>query len=188
MRLGLEHILDLNGYDHILFVLTLCLAYPAREWKKVAWLLTAFTAGHSISLGVATLNLFNYPQAVVEASIAGTILLTAVFNLAQPPPANRMVRSESSWWRYPLALVFGLIHGLGFSSYLRSLLGAEESLAEPLIGFNIGLEAGQLVIVLIWFILLNFIVQLTPVKMRSFFTGASGFAAGMALALLLQRL
>ncbi|MCC6244817.1 MAG: HupE/UreJ family protein [Gemmatimonadaceae bacterium] len=150
MRLGFSHIADLAGYDHILFVAALSIPYALRDWRKLLVLVTAFTVGHSITLALATLRLVSVSSAVVEALIPATILVTAL--LAWPslgastcdtptPDAPRV-----SAPRYVMATFFGLIHGLGFSTYLRSLLGEEENIAGPLLAFNIGLEIGQLVI------------------------------------------
>lgn len=145
MRLGFSHIADLAGYDHILFVAALSIPYTLRDWRKLLVLVTAFTVGHSITLALATLRLVSVSSAVVEALIPATILVTAL--LAWPrntPDAGGAIGVSAP--RYLMATLFGLIHGLGFSTYLRSLLGEEENIALPLLAFNVGLEIGQLVI------------------------------------------
>ena len=187
-QIGLGHILDLAGYDHILFVLTLCLAYPLSNWKRILWLLTAFTIGHSISLAFTITQAFEPIGPVVESLIAATILITALINLATPEQKSHAVNKQSPLPRYVLATGFGLIHGLGFSGYLSSLLGKEADITWPLISFNLGLELGQAVIAALYFVLLFLVLRLTPVRMRPFFIGASGFAAGMAFCMLIDRI
>jgi len=142
-HLGFRHIIDLNGSDHMLFILALVIRYLGSDWKKILILVTAFTIGHSITLALSTLNWIYFPMPLIELLIPLTILLTGI--------SNFMVKdfSFSSKYHiiYYLALFFGLIHGLGFSNYLKSLLGKEESILLPLFSFNLGLELGQLLIV-----------------------------------------
>lgn len=149
-RLGISHIADLRGYDHILFIVALTVGYALRDWRRLLWLVTAFTVGHSITLALATMQLVRVHAPTIEVLIPVTIVLTAGYSMW----ARR--RSESSGEgyapeRHPLLYVlagcFGLIHGLGFSNFLRAILGGEESILLPLFSFNVGLEIGQLTIV-----------------------------------------
>jgi hypothetical protein len=145
-RLGVEHIADIKGYDHILFIVALTAGYGPRDWRRLLWLVTAFTLGHSLTLALATLNLVRVHGPTVELLIAVTIVVTALHSIAStrrgPGGAPGGLRL-----RYAMAGFFGLIHGLGFSSFLRAALGQEESIAVPLFAFNLGLEVGQIVIV-----------------------------------------
>lgn len=145
-RLGLEHITDLNAYDHILFVAALTVVYSWQKWRNLLWLVTAFTAGHSLTLALATLKIVPLNSEWVEFLIPVTILITSLLHLFSPAE-NANNSSKTIFLRYALALIFGLVHGLGFSNFLQSLLGREESLFVPLLAFNVGLEIGQLVIV-----------------------------------------
>lgn len=150
LRLGVHHIADLRGYDHILFVAALTVAYRPAEWRRLLWLVTAFTLGHSMTLALATLDRVRVSAAIVEPAIAATIVATSLlaFVLAlRAPVGGATVAGRGQGVRYAVAAGFGLIHGLGFSGYLRSLLGDEESLLVPLLSFNLGLELGQLLIV-----------------------------------------
>ena len=151
LRLGVHHIADLRGYDHILFVAALTIAYRPGEWRRLLWLVTAFTLGHSVTLALATLDLVRVSPPLVEPAIAATIVATSLlaFGFAWRAPAGDAGAGsgQGQALRYTVAAVFGLIHGLGFSGYLRSLLGDEESLLVPLLSFNGGLELGQLLIV-----------------------------------------
>ncbi|MEY4058723.1 MAG: hypothetical protein RLZ50_1935, partial [Bacteroidota bacterium] len=143
LRLGFRHIIDINGSDHILFILALVIRYVWTDWKKILVLVTSFTIGHSVTLALSTLQWVNFPPSIIELLIPITILLTAI--------SNYLVKDFSFTSKYPFlyfaALFFGLIHGLGFSNYLKSLLGQEESIIGPLFSFNLGLELGQLLIV-----------------------------------------
>jgi hypothetical protein len=110
---------------------------------------TAFTLGHSVTLALATLQIITYRTEVIEFLIPITIFLTCVLNFFHKSvDSTRFQKEKSSSLRYPMAMAFGLIHGMGFSNYLRSLLGKEESLLKPLLAFNVGLELGQLLIVM----------------------------------------
>ena len=150
-RLGIGHIADLQGYDHILFIVALTAGYAPRDWRRLLWLVTSFTAGHSITLALATLDVVRVHGPTVELLIAVTIAATALYSLfihRPAPDGGDTVSPGRQRLLYLLAGVFGLIHGLGFSSFLRAVLGGEESILLPLFAFNVGLEFGQLAIVL----------------------------------------
>jgi len=182
LELGIEHIADLQGYDHILFVAMLCAVYTIKEWKRVLILITAFTIGHSLTLALATLHIIRVPNAWVEFLIPVTIFITATGNMVVRKPGNASARI-----RYLLALFFGLIHGLGFSNYLRSLLGNHDSIAVPLLAFNIGVELGQIMIVLCILVLMILMLQVFRVKQRDWILTLAGAGAGIALTLMLER-
>lgn len=190
LRLGFEHIADVRGYDHILFIIALCAGYEPRHWKKLLILVTAFTIGHSITLALATLRIIAINDPLVEFLIPLTIFLTAVLNiLVSSPGAGGVVEGKGARVaRYFLALGFGLIHGMGFSNFLRSLLGAQEGIALPLFAFNVGLELGQILIVLAIMILTFLMVRLARMRRHDWVLVLSGAAAGVALTLMLERL
>lgn len=181
LTLGFDHITDPNGYDHILFVVALCAIYSFRDWKKVLVLVTAFTLGHSVTLALSTLKIITYRSDVIELLIPITILITALSNFSE----NNKVDSKSPKLRYLLAASFGLIHGMGFSNYLRSLLGEQESIVMPLFAFNLGLELGQLVIVAIALAIASIFTEIIKVKRLTWNHLISGIVAGMALSLIL---
>lgn len=189
LRLGFDHITDPRGYDHILFVVALCAVYTLRQWRQVLVLVTAFTIGHSLTLAMATLRLIDYSTAFVELLIPITIFITAITNFFYKDPASRprpITRQPIRRWRYGLALAFGLIHGLGFSNYLRSLLGREVNIVQPLLAFNVGLEIGQLVIIsLVLGIAFVAVDRLKSSRLRWTLI-VSGITAGMALSLILN--
>lgn len=150
LRLGFEHLLDFQGADHILFIAVLCAAYTIRQWRELLVLVTAFTVGHSVSLALATMGLVQVDTGLVEFLIPITIAATAVVNLFYRPVEDEAGRTfdRLRLAKYVLAVAFGLIHGLGFSNFLRLLLGEERSLLVPLLSFNVGLELAQILVAL----------------------------------------
>jgi hypothetical protein len=181
-QLGIHHILDLAGFDHILFVVALCAMYMGRDWKKILILVTAFTIGHSITLALATLNLLKINGNIIEFLIPVTIAITAVSNILKPKPSS----GSGLQINYLFALFFGLIHGLGFSNYLRSLLGKEASIFTPLLSFNLGLEVGQLVIVLAFMLISGLLVGLVGVNRKDWTLVISSIVFGMSIMMMID--
>ena len=142
-RLGVQHILDIQGYDHILFVLALCAVFIPRDWKKIIILVTAFTIGHSLTLALATFRVIQVNTDLIEFLIPVTIAITAFISILRPKPAS----GSGVTINYIFALFFGLIHGLGFSFFFKAMCGSSGEWVKMLIGFNVGLEVAQLVIV-----------------------------------------
>jgi len=183
--LGKDHILDYaNGYDHILFVLALCAIYLVRDWKKILILVTAFTIGHSITLALATLNLISVNSEFIEFLIPLTIFITSFSNLFRKEASIDHGRVQIN---YVFALFFGLIHGLGFSNFLRSLLGRESNITSPLLAFNLGLELGQIIVVTLFLAVSFILVDLMKVSRRDLKLVLSSAIAGIALVLLKDR-
>ena len=184
VHLGFRHIIDINGSDHILFILALVIRYLAADWKKILILVTAFTIGHSITLALSTLDWVHFPVTLVELLIPLTILLTAISNL--------LVKDFSFTARYPIiyffALFFGLIHGLGFSNYLKSLLGKEESIVLPLFSFNVGLELGQLLIVGIILVFSFIFINQFKVDRKWYLRIGSLITIGLSLNMIIERI
>jgi HupE / UreJ protein len=180
-KLGIQHILDLNGFDHILFIVVLCAIFVARDWVKILLLVTAFTLGHSLTLALATFKVIEIRSEVIEFLIPVTIALTALITLIKPKPST----GKGIQLNYLLALFFGLIHGLGFSNYLSALLGKEAAIWQPLLAFNIGLEVGQLAIVAA-FLLLTSLVHLAGMNRKEWTLILSAFVLGVACMLMLQ--
>jgi hypothetical protein len=185
LRLGFHHIADFAGYDHMLFVAALTIPYGWRDWRKLAWLVTAFTVGHSVTLALATLRLVSVPSALVETLIPATIVVTAALSWRAGTVGHEQEPVTAG--RYLMAMGFGLIHGLGFSTFLRSLLGDEESIALPLLAFNVGLEAGQLLILSVILLAGSLLVP-AIVSRRRWVIFLVGVTGGLALLLLGQRL
>jgi len=184
--LGKDHILDyVNGYDHILFVLALCAVYTLHDWKRILILVTAFTIGHSITLALATLQIISANTELIEFLIPVTILITCVSNLftKEIAPSPRPLQTN-----YLLALFFGLIHGMGFSNYLRAILGKASSIASPLFAFNVGLEFGQIIVVGIFLLLTFIVLDLLRTNRRDWKMVVSSAIGGIALILIKDKI
>ena len=180
--LGKDHILDFrHGYDHILFVVALCTIYVLRDWRKILILVTAFTVGHSITLALATLNIIHVQSDLIEFLIPITIFVTAVSNLFR---SEESVDKRTLHLNYFFAAGFGLIHGMGFSNYLREILGKSKSIASPLLAFNLGLEFGQIIIVGIFMGTGFILVDLVGVSRRDWKMVISSAIAGIAFILI----
>jgi HupE/UreJ protein len=140
-RLGFHHIADPAALDHVLFLFALAAIYRGRDWRSAAWVVTAFTVGHSVTLALAVTDTLHLPTPVIEFLIPVTIVATGLENLLIRDRASAPWRGG---YRPVFAGVFGLVHGAGFANYLRDLFTG--SIAVPLLGFNLGIELGQLVI------------------------------------------
>ncbi len=195
LLLGFEHITDVGGYDHLLFVAALT-ASDLGQLRRLFWLVTAFTVGHSATLALATLDLVRVPASLVEVLIPVTILATSVVNVvvwsgsahrAKVAKADVETPAEARL-RYLIAVGFGLIHGLGFSNFLRAALGGEENLFVPLLAFNLGLEVGQLAIVAALSVLAFVLIRGLRLPRRAWVLGVSAVTGSVALLLVLQRL
>lgn len=183
LRLGFAHITDLQGYDHMLFLLALVAAYTLADWRRVLVMVTAFTLGHSLTLVLTALEVVHVSAAWIEFLIPLTILLTAVGNFWPQREGQRL-----GWaLRYGLALGFGLIHGLGFSNYFRSLLGNASAVIQPLLYFNCGIELGQLLIVAALLGTCYLVVNLIGLPVRWWRIGLSVAAGVLALVMLAGR-
>jgi hypothetical protein len=178
-QMGWQHIVAWDGYDHILFIIALCAVYMLQDWKKVLVLVTAFTIGHSVTLALSVTNVIHISTKVIEFLIPVTIFITAFSNVVK--------KQEKVQLNYYFALFFGLIHGLGFSSYLKSMLGTQTNITVPLLAFNLGLEFGQLLVVIGILLLTGIIVNITGVKRREWNIFLSAAIFGIAVMLSIER-
>ena len=144
LQLGWEHIISKDALDHQLFILALIAIFSFRDWKKVLILVTAFTIGHSLTLVLSALDVFRFPSDWVEFLIPCTIVFTALDNIIFSKNEKKLIQLN-----YYLALLFGLIHGMGFANSVRMMLASEQDITLPLFGFNVGLELGQIIVVAI---------------------------------------
>jgi hypothetical protein len=184
--LGKDHILDYaNGYDHILFVIVLCVLYTINNWKQVLILITAFTLGHSLTLALATFDIIKVNAELIEFLIPVTIFITAASNIFK---SDEGLNPRSLRLNYAYAAFFGLIHGLGFSNYLKSILGRDERIIAQLFAFNLGLEVGQIIIVAIFLIAGFILVDLLGVNRRDWKLVISSAVAGIALVLMTDKI
>lgn len=184
--LGKDHILDYaNGYDHILFVVALCAMYLIRDWKRILILITAFTVGHSVTLALSTLDIVSLNPELIEFLIPLTIFITATSNLFRKEETQSAFSLQLN---YAFALIFGLIHGLGFSNYLKSILGKDESIVTQLLAFNIGLEFGQIIIVVFFLLVAFILVDLFGRSRRDWKIILSSAIAGIAMVLMKDKI
>ena len=186
-ELGFDHILDIKAYDHILFIVALCAIYTISQWRDILILVTAFTIGHCMTLVLSGLKLVNVNADLVEFLIPLTILMTAIINILQkqPTPSGIEKSNLKLKWNYVMALLFGLIHGLGFSNYFKALIGQEENIVSVLLPFNLGVEAGQIIIVAIIMLIAWVVLDIFKAKQREWTLFISGAAAGIAVTLMI---
>ena len=174
---GWEHIVDINAYDHLLFVMTLCAAFKLKEWKQILIIITAFTIGHSGTLILSAFDIIHTDPKLIDLLIPFTIMLTAIANVINYEKNRKFSDAKI---KYLIALVFGLINGLAFASNFKFMLFSDDILM-PLFLFNIGIEAGQLFIVLLFMIALWFysnVINGAHFKWNLFISGAGfGIAA-----------
>jgi hypothetical protein len=191
IELGFKHISDIRAYDHILFIIALCAIYKINEWKKVAILVTAFTIGHSITLALAALDIISFPMKTVELLIPVTIFVTCLYNIltSNSRQADSVFNKKINV-NYIFAMFFGLIHGMGFSNFLKATLmpGEEHVLLKQLFAFNIGIELGQLLIVAIILFVSFVAFNLIKIKQAYWNNSLSVIVGLMAVKLFLEQL
>jgi hypothetical protein len=180
---GWDHIMSWAALDHLLFITALATIYMLKDWKQVLILVTAFTIGHSLTLVLSVLDIIRFSTKWVEFLIPCTIVVTAVSNLFQKKFTPKSIRIN-----YFLALFFGLIHGMGFANAIRFILAKDQSLGWGLFGFNAGLEAGQIVVVLIILLLAWAIITLFKINRRDWVLFLSAGIFSLALKMVLERI
>jgi len=143
LQIGFHHIVAWDAADHILFLLALAAIYRGRDWRAALAVISAFTIGHSVTLVLAVTDVLVLPSRLVEFLIPVTIVATGIENLIM---RDRAAAGSGARHRPVFAGMFGLVHGAGFAGYLKSLFVA--NIALPLLGFNVGIELGQLVVLI----------------------------------------
>jgi len=179
---GWQHIVSTEALDHILFITALAAVYLLQDWKKVLILVTAFTIGHSLTLALSVYDVVRFSEKWVEFLIPCTIAITSLFNLRWKKNTGRQVQLN-----YFFALFFGLIHGMGFANTIRFMLSKDESIAWPLLSFNIGLEAGQIFIVSIILALSYLLVNVIKVQRTWWILSLSFICLAIAVNMIIDR-
>jgi hypothetical protein len=180
-KLGLDHVLDWQAYDHILFLIVLVTAYTFSSWKRILWLVTLFTIGHSLALFLSVYEIVKVDSAYVELLIPITIILTACYNIFT---AGKKELNKNHNWLYFTTIFFGLIHGMGFSTYFKMVSANTESKFLPLLEFALGIESAQVIIV-IAVIIFSFIAQnVLQVSKRDWILVTSAIVIGIILPIL----
>ncbi len=183
LDMGWEHIINWNALDHLLFITALATIYLLKDWKQVLILVTAFTIGHSLTLALSVLDIIRFSSAWVEFLIPCTIVVTAISNLFQKKFTPKSIRIN-----YFLALFFGLIHGMGFANAIRFMLAKDQSLGWGLFGFNVGLEAGQIVVVTAILLMAQAILSFLKINRREWVIFLSAGIFSLALKMSLERI
>ncbi|RYZ25036.1 MAG: HupE/UreJ family protein [Chitinophagaceae bacterium] len=177
---GLSHVLDWNGYDHILFLIALSLPYGIRDWKRLVVQVSVFTVGHTFSLALSAFELVSAPAELIEFLIPVTIIATGAYRIARPSPRE----NDHLWW---ITLVFGIVHGLGFSNYFNAILsGTAQDKLLPLTAFAAGIELAQLVVVTLLLCVRRIAEKTFNFSMRDFNMVAAALVVGVALPILLE--
>tara|TARA_B100000530_G_scaffold327028_1_gene266361 strand:+ start:499 stop:1083 length:585 start_codon:yes stop_codon:yes gene_type:complete len=183
LKLGFEHISNFAGYDHMLFLIVLCAVYKIQQWKSILILVTAFTIGHSFTLILVSLDLFSISSRLIKFLIPLTIFITAFYNIISFKSFNNNLKMRRN---YLVALFFGFIHGMDFSNYFKALIMDSSSIIVPLMGFNLGIEIGQLMIVFIVVSVAFIFLNVIGIKHREWNLFISGAAAGVSLISMLE--
>ncbi len=183
LKLGWEHIISFDALDHQLFILALIAVYSYNDFKKILILVTAFTIGHSVTLVLSAFDVVKIPSNWVEFLIPMTIVFTSLDNILMRNKQNNLMKMN-----YYLALIFGLIHGMGFANTARMMLAKEQSIFAPLLGFNIGLELGQIVLVIIILIILFVLLNIFRVNKKDWILFVSSGVFALSLKMALERL
>jgi hypothetical protein len=183
-KVGLEHVLDINGYDHLLFLIALTASYVSKDWKRILILVSFFTLGHTLSLLLSVFNVVAVKAVLVELLIPITILITALFNIIM---AGKSTKNGNMSFVASITVFFGIIHGLGFSNYFNSILpGKPVDKLAPLFEFALGIEAAQILVVLSVLILAFIFQTLFRFNKRDFTLIMSSFVIGVVVPLIIE--
>lgn len=183
-NMGLTHVLDANAYDHILFLIALMIPYAFKDWKRVLLLVSIFTLGHTLALFLSVFGIVKMQVNIVEFLIPITILITALFHLFT---AGKSSKNESITFVAFVTLFFGLIHGLGFSNYFNTIMaGTRADKLIPLLEFALGIEAAQIIVVLVVLILAYIVQTFFRFSKRDWALVMSGFVIGVVLPMIIE--
>ena len=183
LKLGWSHIIAWDALDHQLFILALVAVYAIKDIKKILVLVTAFTIGHSLTLALSVLDIVRFPGNWVEFLIPITIALTALGNILMYKNTQKLMKLN-----YFLALIFGLIHGMGFANSARMMIASEQNIAAPLFGFNIGLELGQVAVVILILGLEFLLIKYLKLNKKYWLIVASSIALIISLSMAFNRI
>ena len=182
-KMGLNHVLDFSAYDHILFLIVLAVVFSFHQLKKVLWLVTLFTIGHSLTLALSAFEILKIKTDIIEFLIPLTIFITGVVNIIN----SKKTSSKKDNTNLIFALFFGLIHGLGFSNYFKMMIGQEENKLLPLIEFAFGIEVAQIIIVLGVLIIATILQTYLKVTKRDWILVCSSIVIGFSIQMMIDR-
>ncbi len=182
--MGLTHVLNINAYDHILFLIALMIPFAFKDWKRVLLLISLFTGGHTLALFLSVFGIVKIQANVVEFLIPITILITAIFHLFT---AGKSGKKESVTFIALVTVFFGLIHGLGFSNYFNTIMvGSNSDKLIPLLEFALGIEAAQIIVVIVVLIIAYIVQTVFRFSKRDWALVLSAFIIGVVLPMILQ--
>ena len=182
--MGLNHVLDFSAYDHILFLIVLAVVFAFKQWRKVLWLVTLFTLGHSLTLALSAYGILQIRMDVIEFLIPLTIFITGVINIITSSKEAKKTENINLIF----ALFFGLVHGLGFSNYFKMMVGQEEDKLLPLIEFALGIEAAQVIIVLAILIIGTLILNIKKVTRKHWIIICSSLVILVSIKMMFERI
>ena len=182
-KMGLNHVLDLSAYDHILFLIVLAVIFTNFQWKKVVWLVTLFTIGHSLTLALSAYEIVTVNMDLIEFLIPLTIFITGIVNILKTKENSK----DKGNINLIFALFFGLIHGLGFSNYFKMMIGNEEDKLLPLIEFALGIELAQVLIVIGILIIGMLLKNFLRVERRDWILVCSSIVIGFSIQMMVNR-
>jgi HupE / UreJ protein len=181
-QIGLRHVLDINAYDHVLFLIAMTVPFAFKDWKKVLLLVTIFTIGHTIALILSVFGVIIIKVNLVEFMIPITIFFTAIYNLFTSGKSSKNNTISIVGF---VTLFFGIIHGLGFSNYFKTILsGSPQSKILPLSEFALGIESAQLIVVLVVLIISYLVQTVFRFSKRDFTLVMSAFVIGVVIPLI----
>ncbi len=183
LKMGLNHVLDFSAYDHILFLIALAVIFSFDHLKKVLWLITLFTIGHTVTLALSAYGILKIDVKIVEFLIPVTIFITGVVNIINVGKSS----AKKDNINLIFALFFGLIHGLGFSNYFRMMIGREEDKLLPLIEFALGIELAQVIIVLGILVVGALLQSFFRVSKRDWILVTSAIVIGFVIPMMIER-
>jgi hypothetical protein len=183
-QIGLKHVLDINAYDHVLFLIALTIPYSFKDWKRILLLVSVFTVGHTLALLLSVFGIIAVKANIVEFLIPITILITALFHLFT---AGKASKKESVNLIFFVTLFFGIIHGLGFSNYFKTIIGGTpSSKLIPLLEFALGIEVAQLVVVFIVLIISYIVQTVFRFSKRDWALVMSAFVIGVVIPMIVE--
>ncbi len=184
LEIGLQHVLDIKAYDHVLFLMALTVPYAFKDWKRVLLLVSIFTVGHTLALLLSVFEVLTVNSDLVEFLIPITIMITALYNLFT---AGKTQKSDNINVVGFITLFFGIIHGLGFSNYFKAILSGNPSdKVLPLLEFALGIEVAQIIVV-IGVLILSYLFQgFLRFSKRDFTLVFSAFVIGVVIPMLLS--
>jgi hypothetical protein len=183
-EVGMRHVLNIFSYDHVLFLIALSIPYVFKDWKKVLLLVSLFTLGHTLALFLSVYEIVVVKVDIIEFLIPITILITAFFHLFT---VGKTVKNYSISVVGFITLFFGIIHGLGFATYFKSIIGGtRNSKLLPLLEFATGIEAAQIIVVLIALIVAYCVQTLFRFSKRDWTLMTSSFVIGVVLPMIIE--